>query len=133
MPSTDGAGSSPAAQHPNKTEAKMNHYAEAIEIIARLDRKITNAELHIAKKHPKIFVDAMGGSYKYDLILTDCGEKKIGCIKLVREVTGLGLKEAKELSDATPSAITEGATKEYVENIASRFAELGARTSIRKA
>jgi large subunit ribosomal protein L7/L12 len=63
---------------------------------------------------------------EFDVILNDCGSKKIQVIKAVREVTSLGLKEAKELVDSAPKAVKEGATKEEAESIKAKLEEAGA-------
>ena len=61
----------------------------------------------------------------FNVVLTGPGEKKIQVIKVVRELTGLGLKEAKELVDSAPKAIKEGATKEEAEEIKGKLEEAG--------
>ena len=65
------------------------------------------------------------------VMLTAAGEKKIAVIKVVREVTGLGLKEAKELVDGAPKAVKEGVTPEEAEAIKAKFAESGATIEIK--
>jgi large subunit ribosomal protein L7/L12 len=59
------------------------------------------------------------------------GEKKIQVIKVVRELTGLGLKEAKDLVDGAPKAVKEGVSKEEVENIKTKLTEVGATVEIK--
>src|SRR6056300_466471 len=54
---------------------------------------------------------------EFDVVLTAIGEKKINVIKVVRAITGLGLKEAKDLVDGTPNTVKEGASKEEAEGI----------------
>lgn len=61
----------------------------------------------------------------FNVVLTGPGEKKIQVIKVVRELTGLGLKEAKELVDSAPKAVKEGATKEEAEEIKGKLEEAG--------
>ncbi len=63
---------------------------------------------------------------EFDAILKEVGAEKIKVIKVVREVTGLGLKEAKELVDNAPKPIKEGIQKEEAEKIAAQFKEVGA-------
>jgi len=67
----------------------------------------------------------------FSVVLTTAGMQKIQVIKVVREVTGLGLKEAKDLVDAAPKAIKEGVSKEEAESIKSKFAESGATVEIK--
>jgi large subunit ribosomal protein L7/L12 len=63
---------------------------------------------------------------EFNVILKTVGDKKINVIKVVREVTSLGLKEAKDLVDGAPKPIKEGVTKEEAESIKAKFAEVGA-------
>ena len=63
---------------------------------------------------------------EFSVILKTVGDKKINVIKVVREVTNLGLKEAKDLVDGAPKAVKEGVTKEEAEAIKAKFAEVGA-------
>ena len=60
------------------------------------------------------------------VILTSAGAAKLNVIKLVREVTGLGLKEAKELVDGAPKTVKEGVSKDEAEDLKAKFAEVGA-------
>ena len=64
------------------------------------------------------------------MILKDVGDKKINVIKVVREVTSLGLKEAKDLVDGAPKPVKEGVTKEEAESIQAKFQEVGAITEL---
>ena len=63
---------------------------------------------------------------EFDVILKDAGANKIAVIKVVRDVTGLGLKEAKDLVDGAPKTVKEKAGKEEAEEIKAKFAEAGA-------
>lgn len=67
----------------------------------------------------------------FDVILTGAGEKKIQAIKAVRELTSLGLKEAKELVDNAPKAVKEGVSKEEAEQIKAALEESGATVEIK--
>jgi large subunit ribosomal protein L7/L12 len=67
----------------------------------------------------------------FDAVLTDVGSNKILVIKAVRELTGLGLKEAKDLVDAAPKAVREGVTKEEAEATKEKLAEAGATVEIK--
>lgn len=68
---------------------------------------------------------------EFDAVLTDVGSQKIKVIKVVREVTGLGLKEAKDLVEAAPKAVKEGLSKEDAEAIKAKFAEVGAKVELK--
>ena len=76
---------------------------------------------------------AAGGEEKteFDVILKDVGAKKINVIKTVREVTSLGLKEAKDLVEGAPKPIKEGVTKEEADEIKKKFEEQGAAVEIK--
>ena len=67
----------------------------------------------------------------FDVVLTGAGDKKIQVIKVVRAVTGLGLKEAKDLVDGAPNAVKEGAAKEEAESIKAQLEEAGASVELK--
>ena len=67
----------------------------------------------------------------FDVALTGVGEKKIQVIKVVREITSLGLKEAKALVDEAPKAVKEGASKDEAEEIQKRLQEAGATVELK--
>ncbi|WP_457639645.1 50S ribosomal protein L7/L12 [Persephonella sp.] len=68
---------------------------------------------------------------EFDVILQSPGDKKINVIKVVREITGLGLKEAKELVDNAPKPIKEGVSKEEAEQIKAKLEEAGATVEVK--
>jgi len=68
---------------------------------------------------------------EFDVILAEAGEKKINVIKVVREVTGLGLKEAKDLVDGAPKAVKEKVAKEEAEAIKAKLVEAGAKVEVK--
>ena len=68
---------------------------------------------------------------EFDAVLTDVGANKIQVIKVVRELTGLGLKEAKDLVDAAPKAVKEGVAKDEAEQVKEKLAEAGAAVEVR--
>jgi large subunit ribosomal protein L7/L12 len=67
----------------------------------------------------------------FDVVLTAAGDKKIQVIKVVRAVTGLGLKEAKDLVDGAPGAVKEGATKDEADTIKAQLEEAGATVELK--
>ena len=67
----------------------------------------------------------------FDVILTGAGDKKIQAIKVVRAVTGLGLKEAKDLVDSAPKPVKEGADREEADSIKSQLEEAGATVEVK--
>ncbi|HLY35967.1 MAG TPA: 50S ribosomal protein L7/L12 [Candidatus Limnocylindria bacterium] len=68
---------------------------------------------------------------EFDAVLTEVGAQKILVIKAVRELTGLGLKEAKDLVDAAPKAVKEGVAKDEAEQVKEKLAEAGATVEVR--
>ena len=62
----------------------------------------------------------------FDVVLAEAGDQKIKVIKVVRDATGLGLKEAKELVDGAPKTVKEGASKQEADELQAKFAEVGA-------
>jgi large subunit ribosomal protein L7/L12 len=68
---------------------------------------------------------------EFNVILTEVGEKKINVIKVVREVTSLGLKEAKDLVEGAPKPVKEGVPKDEAEAVRKKFEEVGAKVEIK--
>lgn len=68
---------------------------------------------------------------EFNVILAEVGEKKIQVIKVVRELTGLGLKEAKDLVDGAPKAVKEGVAKAEAESVKKKLEEQGAKVEIK--
>ena len=67
----------------------------------------------------------------FDVVLTEAGDQKIKVIKVVRDATGLGLKEAKDLVDGAPKTIKEGVSKEEAEDLKAKFTEVGATVELK--
>ena len=68
---------------------------------------------------------------EFDVTMTSCGDKKIQVLKVLRELTGLGLKEAKDMIDNLPKAIKEGIAKEEAQNMKSKLEEVGATIEVK--
>ncbi|CAM4076855.1 50S ribosomal protein L7/L12 [Bacillus sp. ISL-35] len=68
---------------------------------------------------------------EFDVVLASAGDQKIKVIKVVREITGLGLKEAKEVVDNAPKALKEGVSKEEAEEIKAKLEEVGANVEVK--
>ena len=68
---------------------------------------------------------------EFDVVLADAGAEKIKVIKAVREITGLGLKEAKEIVDGAPKTLKEGVSKEEAEDMKAKLAEVGATVEVK--
>ncbi len=75
--------------------------------------------------------DAAEEKTEFDVVIVDAGDKKINVIKVVRALTGLGLKEAKEATESTPSTIKEGVDKETAEAAKKELEEAGAKVEIK--
>jgi large subunit ribosomal protein L7/L12 len=68
---------------------------------------------------------------EFSVVLTDAGPNRIPVIKVVREITGLGLKEAKDLTDSLPKAVKEGVGKDEAEQVRAKLAEVGATVEVK--
>jgi large subunit ribosomal protein L7/L12 len=95
-------------------------------------------ELGVSAAAPVAVAPAAGGQAavveektEFNVILAEAGEKKIQVIKVVRELTGLGLKEAKDLVDGAPKPVKEGVPKAEAENIKKKLEEQGAKVEIK--
>lgn len=75
--------------------------------------------------------DAAAEKTEFDVVLTDAGANKIKVIKVVREITGLGLKEAKDVVDGAPKVVKEQASKEEAEEIKKKLEEVGAKVTLK--
>ena len=75
--------------------------------------------------------DAGAAKDSFDVELTSAGDKKVGVIKVVREITGLGLKEAKEAVDSAPKTLKEAVSKEEAEDIKTKLEAEGAKVTLK--
>lgn len=75
--------------------------------------------------------DAGGEKDEFDVELTEAGDKKLNVIKAVREITGLGLKEAKEMVEGAPKVVKEGASKDEAEDLKKKLEEAGAKVTLK--
>lgn len=92
---------------------------------------VSAAATAVAVAGPAAAGEAAEEKTEFDAVLADVGPEKIKVIKAVRELTGLGLKEAKDLVDTAPKPVKEGIPKEEAEKIAATFAEVGAKIEIK--
>ena len=110
---------------------------QAAELVKRLEEELgvsAAAALPVgAAGAPAVVggVPAVEEKTEFSVVLKEVGPNKINVIKAVREVTSLGLKEAKELVDAAPKPIKEGVSKEEAENIKKKFEDAGAKVEVR--
>lgn len=75
--------------------------------------------------------DAAAAKTSFDVILVEAGAAKLGVVKLVKDLTGLGLKEAKDLVDGAPKPVKEGIAKEEAESIKKALEEAGAKVEVK--
>jgi len=107
---------------------------EAAELKKAMEEKFgvtAAAPVAVAAAVPGAAAEAEEEKYEFDVILSSIGDKKIQVIKALREVTSLGLKEAKELVDGAPSTIKEAASKEEAEQIKAKLEEQGATVELK--
>lgn len=118
-----------AEQLVNLTIKEANELAQVLED----EYGIKPAAAAVAVAGPAAGGDAAGGEEQteFDVILTSAGDKKIAVIKEVRGITGLGLKEAKELVDGAPGAVKEGVSKDEAEQIKAKLEEAGALVELK--
>lgn len=75
--------------------------------------------------------EAVEEQTEFDVVMSSFGDNKVGVIKVVRAITGLGLKEAKEMVEGAPSTVKEGASKEEAEDIKKQLEEAGAKVEVK--
>lgn len=80
---------------------------------------------------PAVAAEAVEEKTEFDVELTEVGPEKIKVIKIVRELTGLGLKEAKELVDNAPKVLRDAAPKQEADDIVKKLAEVGAKVTLK--
>ncbi len=115
-------------------EVKGLTVLELNELVKALEEEFgVSATAAVAVAAPTAGGDAPAAAEKtdFDVILAEAGAAKLNVIKVVRELTGLGLKEAKELVESAPKAIKEGASKEDAEAIKAKLEEAGAKVELK--
>ena len=121
---------------------KITSIVEAIEALTLLETKelVEAIEEKFGVSAAPVAVAAVAGGAaapaaeektEFDVILANFGAKKLDVIKAVREITGLGLKEAKDLVEGAPKAIKEGCTKEEAEELKAKLTAAGAEVEIK--
>ena len=106
---------------------------ELSELVKHLKKNLSSAAVCSCAAAAPAGADAAPAEEKteFDVILKDVGAEKIKVIKVVRELTGLGLKEAKELVDKAPSTVKEGVSKEDADAMVAKFKEVGATCELK--
>lgn len=104
---------------------------EVAELVKALEEEFgISAAAPVAVAGPAA-AEAVEEKTEFDVILKAAGGNKIACIKAVRAITGLGLKEAKELVEGAPKALKEGVSKDEAEEIAKQLTEAGAEAEVK--
>ena len=116
--------------------AKIDEMLEAIDAltVVELAELVKGIEEKYGVSAAAVAAPAAGGAAagaaeeksEFNVVLKEAGANKIAVIKVVRDITGLGLKEAKDLVEGAPKAVKEGASKEEAEEIKAKFVEAGA-------
>lgn len=114
------------------TELKGMTILEVNELVKAIEEEFgVSATVAAVAAGPAVAAEAVEEKTEFDAILKEVGAEKVKVIKTVREMTGLGLKEAKDLVDNAPKPIKEGVSKEECEKIAEKFKEVGATIEIK--
>ena len=119
-------------------EIEKLNVLELVELTKTLQEKWGVSAAPVAAAGPAVAVAAEAApaapveeQTEFDAVLSEVGPNKINVIKVVRELTGLGLKEAKAVVDEAPKAIKEAVSKEEAQRIADKMAEVGAKVTIK--
>ncbi|MDO4564372.1 MAG: 50S ribosomal protein L7/L12 [Clostridia bacterium] len=114
-------------------DIKAMSVLELSELVKALEEEfgVSAAATAVAVAGPVAAAEEVEEKTEFDVVLTDIGAEKIKVIKVVRELTGLGLKEAKEVVDNAPKAVKEAVSKEEADKIVAAFKEVGATCEIK--
>jgi len=107
---------------------------EVVDLIEAMEEKFgVSAAAAVAVAAPVAGVAAAPEEEKteFDVVLSSFGDNKVGVIKVIRAITGLGLKEAKEMVEGAPSTVKEGASKQEAEDIKKQLEEAGAKVEVK--
>jgi len=108
---------------------------EVVELISDMEEKFGVSAAAAVAAAPAAGGDAGGAAAaeqtEFDVVMTSFGENKIAAIKAVRGITGLGLKEAKDMVEGAPATVKEGASKEEAEDVKKQLEEAGASVELK--
>lgn len=105
---------------------------EVVELVSAMEEKFgVSAAAAVAVAAPAAAAAAVEEKDEFTVILASAGEKKVNVIKVVRELTGLGLKEAKDLVDGAPSTVKEGVNKADSADMKKKLEEAGAKVDLK--
>ena len=114
-------------------DIKAMSVLELSELVKALEEEfgVSAAATAVAVAGPAAAAEEVEEKTEFDVVLTEVGPEKIKVIKVVRELTGLGLKEAKDVVDNAPGKVKEGISKEDAEKVVASFKEVGATCEIK--
>lgn len=113
-------------------EVKTLSVMELSELVKAIEEEFgVSAAAPVMVAGPAAAAPAADAKTEFDVVLVDAGASKMPVIKLVKEITGLGLKEAKELVDGAPKAVKEGISKDDAEALKAKLAEAGAEVELK--
>ena len=104
---------------------------ELNELVKAFEEKFGVSAAAVAVAGPAAGPAAAEEKTEFDVILASAGDQKVGVIKVVRAITGLGLKEAKDMVDGAPKTVKEGVSKAEAEDIQKQLEEAGAKVEIK--
>ncbi len=107
---------------------------EVVELVEAMEEKFGVSAAAVAAAPAAAAGDAGAAAAEqteFDVVMTSFGDNKVSVIKAVRSITGLGLKEAKEMVEGAPSAVKEGASKEEAEEVKKQLEEAGAAVELK--
>lgn len=108
---------------------------EVVDLIEAMEEKFNvsaaSAAVAVAAPAAAGAAEAAAEQTEFDVVMTSFGDNKVGAIKAVRAITGLGLKEAKEKVESAPTAIKEGVTKDEAEEVKKQLEEAGASVELK--
>ncbi|MCH1554904.1 MAG: 50S ribosomal protein L7/L12 [Pseudomonadales bacterium] len=107
---------------------------DVVALVEAMEEKFgVSAAAAVAAAPAAVAGDAGAAAEKdeFEVVLVSAGEKKVNAIKVVRAITGLGLKEAKDMGDSAPATVKEGATKDEAEDLKNQLEEAGATVELK--
>jgi large subunit ribosomal protein L7/L12 len=104
---------------------------EVVELISAMEEKFGVSAAAAVVAGPAAAAEAAEEKTEFDIVLASAGEKKVNVIKVVREITGLGLKEAKAMVDGAPATVKEAASKADAEAAKAKLEEAGATVELK--
>jgi large subunit ribosomal protein L7/L12 len=104
---------------------------QIVELIKAMEEKFGVTAAAAVAAGPAVAAAAAEEQTEFNVVLAEAGDKKVNVIKVVRELTGLGLKEAKEKVDTAPLVVAEGLTKEAAEDAKKKLEEAGAKVELK--